>query len=1051
MIRRFSVFLFEVLVACVLAVTAGLFWVSHYVDTEGFRLRLTALATEMVGRPVTLNGEVDIVLYPMPSLEISGLSVADDPAFGSAPLAEIDTLYVSARLLPLFSGRIEIPSLLVHGMRAHVERSGQGVINWATLLDQERERDFSSVDSAFAISSVSIDEVEVVGASVIYADQRDGLQLALSGITLRTGGVHAGQRVPFVANSVFSWNDGGIESQFTLKGMILADEDWSGFALEDASLSATVGGRFLPRGASPGELVARLVVDLDKGTVGLDGLRMRFLGMLAEGSLQSGDLGVTPGVTGRIEVQPFVPSAVISRYYPNIPVAKVDGLRRAAFAASLAIDGKGVSLTDMTATLDDLTLRGHAGLKGFDPHRFEFDLHGGTLDLDRYLPLVMTDAPFVWGDFHLDLFRALRAVGAARMDHLILLGTRYSDVRLGLNADAGPVQLEGAATDPDGLKLSGTARLALGHDAATKHPTLALRGDLEARSRASGFAALNASGLRLAGEGTLSVQVETPAMVCPPAVRSIGILRAASGKGALRFGKGSGSLRDGDGKTRAFDFSQIEATLAAKALAGGKGDDFGFTVTAGVQGRGVKPGQALSLTASGPFFAGADSPYAQSSRLAVAGQLSGPLYFGRHDAVSLSAILAFDTRSHTLTLSDGVLNALNTDIRGDVRVTDLDKRFKATGNVSIPAANPSRIIRLLSDKVIATRDPDALRKASLSTRFTLQEDGFTLDGVNAELDGMKIKANVIGAAPLGDPMLSFAFTAGALDIDRYLPPPMTDEERRAGKTVKAPPVDLPLAFLRALRLSGKGVFEEFKLGKVRARRFSGQVSADKGIIRVHEARGTLHEGTIEGQISGQVGKDSLFTQLRLQVRQMQAGLLMADMAGRDYVRGDTDVDIDLKSSGRTDDDILANLNGTARVLIRDGSFKFTGYDAKPSATDTRRAGQVVDDPRTRRTVFSRAVNDFVVDKGVFTVTEFRIEAPPALQSYGSGNFSLPDNTINLAVRNDFVAVPSLTIEIVGKLSDPEVRVPKGKILNDTVRNILSLPEKSFNFLRDLFR
>ncbi|MBU4192364.1 MAG: AsmA family protein, partial [Proteobacteria bacterium] len=846
-------------------------------------------------------------------------------------------------------------------------------------------------------------------------------------------------------------DDGGIKSQLILKGMIQADEDWSGFTLKDASVSGTVGGRFLPRGASPGEMVARLVVDMDKGTVGLDGLRIRFLGMLAEGSLQSGDLGSAPGVTGRIEVQPFVPATVISRYYPNIPVAKVDGLRRAAFAASLAIDGKGVSLTDMTATLDDLTLRGHAGLKGFDAHRYEFDLHGDTLDLDRYLPLVMTDEPFVWADFHLPVFRAMRGKGSVQMNHLTLLGTRYSNAHLALDADAGPVQLEGAATDPSGLKLGGKARIVLGHDPATQHPTLALRGELEARSPASGFAAINATALRLTGQGVCSAQVETPVMVCPPAVRSIGILRAASAKGALRFGKGSGSFRHGDGKTRAFAFSQIEATLAAKPLAGGKGDNFGFTVTAGMKGRGVKPGETLSLTASGPFFTGADLPYAQSAGLAVAGQLSGPFYFGRHDVVSLNTALAFDTRSHSLALSGGVLNTLNTDIRGDIRVTDLDKRFKATGTLSITEANPSRIIRLLSDKTIATRDPNALQKASLSTRFTIQEDGFTLDDVNAELDGMKIKANVIGAAPLSDPMLSFAFTAGALDIDRYLPPPQTDEERRSGKTAKAPPVDLPLTFLRALRLSGKGWFEEFKLGKVKARPFSGQISADKGIIRVHEAKGTLHEGTLEGQISGQVGKDSLFTQLRLQVRQMQAGLLMVDLAGRDYVRGDTDVDIDLKSSGRTDDDILANLNGTARVLIRDGSFKFTGYDAKPTTTSDRRAGQVVDDPRTRRTVFSRAINEFVVDKGVFTITDFRIEAPPALQSHGSGNFSLPDNTINLAVRNDFVAVPSLTIEIVGKLSDPEVRVPKGKILNDTVRNILSLPEKSFNFLRDLFR
>ena len=58
--------------------------------------------------------------------------------------------------------------------------------------------------------------------------------------------------------------------------------------------------------------------------------------------------------------------------------------------------------------------------------------------------------------------------------------------------------------------------------------------------------------------------------------------------------------------------------------------------------------------------------------------------------------------------------------------------------------------------------------------------------------------------------------------------------------------------------------------------------------------------------------------------------------------------------------------------------------------------------------------------------------------------------MNISIRNDFVAIPSVTIQMTGKLTDPEINVPKGKMINDTVRNILSLPEKSFKFLRDLF-
>jgi len=47
-------------------------------------------------------------------------------------------------------------------------------------------------------------------------------------------------------------------------------------------------------------------------------------------------------------------------------------------------------------------------------------------------------------------------------------------------------------------------------------------------------------------------------------------------------------------------------------------------------------------------------------------------------------------------------------------------------------------------------------------------------------------------------------------------------------------------------------------------------------------------------------------------------------------------------------------------------------------------------------------------------------------------------------------VPSVTVRIFGNLLDPEVHVPKGKIVTDTLRNIINIPEKSLRFLRDLF-
>ena len=252
--------------------------------------------------------------------------------------------------------------------------------------------------------------------------------------------------------------------------------------------------------------------------------------------------------------------------------------------------------------------------------------------------------------------------------------------------------------------------------------------------------------------------------------------------------------------------------------------------------------------------------------------------------------------------------------------------------------------------------------------------------------------------------------------------------------------------------SGKVFFEEFKLADIRGRSVSANLKANKGKIHISDIKGKIHDGQLTADWKGDVGKTELTTYLKLHVEDMRLGPLLKEMAKRDYIRGETDVDVDLSSFGVTDDDILKHLNGKTWVRIRNGSFKFTGDDSKRAETGSNidtlgRNSQLKPRPRT---VFKKARAYFTVNNGVFTVDKYRMEAPPLLQSYGEGYFSLADNSVNISIRNDFVAIPSVTIQMTGKLTDPEINVPKGKMINDTVRNILSLPEKSFKFLRDLF-
>jgi AsmA protein len=1052
-LRRLPVLLIEVCVACAIASAVCLFLLARYVDTPDFRERFTTVASGLLGRPVELKGELNIVLYPTLSLEISNFSILDSQEFLAGSLAEMDRLLVSVKLLPLMAGDVEIRSVVVYGLRTSIIRAEDGTVNWMRFLQatgQSAGLSSGGGDLPFQINSVSLDELEVSDASIAYSDRITGLELALSGLELRSGGIARNRSIPFVVRSVFAWDHGGVNAEITLKGMVAPNEDWSAFLLDEASVYASVGGAFLPAGASPGEMAATLAVDWAKKTVSLDDLRVHFLGLRAEGNLVSGDLSRGVGASGHVALKPFTPSEILTRYYPAAPVSSVNGLDSGAFSAFFDIDESGVSFHDLVASLDDMIVRGRLDMKGFASPCWNFELRGDTIDLDRYMPLLRTDAPFVWKDFHLDTLQKFCGKGMVAASGLTVDGTVFSSLRLGFSAEAGALRLEAQGATQDGLALETKASLSLGRDAPTGAPTLAGMGELTARSGSKGVEFSRVSQLRLQAGGAVKINVETTAVPCPPEGRSMEILRFLKGTIDLALDKGRVSFDKGTTDEIEQAFSAVKGQAEFSSVKGGGVDQYGMRIATSVSGQGQGKGETFSLSAKGPLAFGVDSPFMSGTGMTVAGQVAGPLFFGHRDAVSASGTLAFDTRIHRVALTKGVIGVLETALSGDVEIMNPGKAFTAKGRLSISKADPSRIIFLLSGKTLSTKDPAALKSASFVTDFTMNPEGFTLDRVEAALDGMSIRGNVVGTG-LVDPMLSFAFTAGALDIDRYLPSSPTPEEiRQTGPRPKAPPVDLPLTFLRSLRLNGKGAFDEFKIGLVRARPFSARVSADKGIIQVHDAKGTVHGGDLEGMMSGQVSRDSLATQLQLEIREMQAGELMVDMAGRDYVRGVTNVDLDLGSSGRTDDDIVAHLAGAAKVEIRDGSFKFSEEAATPQkGRDTM--GRVVDTPKNRRTVFKRASNVFAVEKGVFTIKTMRVEAPPVLQCYGSGWFNLPNNTIDMSIRNDFVVVPSVTFRIVGKLSDPEVKVPKEKILNDTVRNILSLPEKSFNFLRDLFR
>lgn len=110
---------------------AALAAVPWLVSSARLQSSVAHAAGHALGRPVRVSA-VSVSVVPRPSLALRGLSVGEDPRFGSSPFLTAEDGRVSIRVAALFLGRVEPTEVALDGVRlALVEDGGQW--NVATL------------------------------------------------------------------------------------------------------------------------------------------------------------------------------------------------------------------------------------------------------------------------------------------------------------------------------------------------------------------------------------------------------------------------------------------------------------------------------------------------------------------------------------------------------------------------------------------------------------------------------------------------------------------------------------------------------------------------------------------------------------------------------------------------------------------------------------------------------------------------------------------------------------------------------------------------------
>ena len=112
------------------------------VDTPRVQAMIAGSAAQAIGRPVKFES-LSVGLFPLPSIALHKLEVAEDPQFGTAPFLALETGRIYLKLRPLLSGRVEFGDITLERPRIALIRSADGRLNVASLAPASESRNAS--------------------------------------------------------------------------------------------------------------------------------------------------------------------------------------------------------------------------------------------------------------------------------------------------------------------------------------------------------------------------------------------------------------------------------------------------------------------------------------------------------------------------------------------------------------------------------------------------------------------------------------------------------------------------------------------------------------------------------------------------------------------------------------------------------------------------------------------------------------------------------------------------------------------------------------------
>ncbi|MBQ0742343.1 MAG: AsmA family protein [Pseudomonas sp.] len=393
--KSFAKVLGLVVFGVVLLAAGVLFFLTRMFDPNDYKDEIQQAAREQANIELTLGGDIGWSLFPWLGIELEDVGVAALDAPEDA-LAQIGNLGLGVEVLPLLRRQLRMSDVILDNVSLNLVRNAEGRGNWESIgADQDAEaaaeEEVAQAEEESADEGrdfeVAIESVRITNARGRYEDLASGQILQLEDANLTTGALIEGE--PFDVNflGLLTAEQPALRVRIDLKTLAQFDFELERYQLDAVDLKVDASGEPFSGRALAMQLQGDALLDLGANIAEFNQMRLSVADLRATGQVRASELKGDMRLDGRLDVADFDARALLAAIGQEVPeTARTGALESVALSSVISGSATSLMLEELKLLVDGTELTGSLGIADFERQALRFDLSGGALNLDDYLP-----------------------------------------------------------------------------------------------------------------------------------------------------------------------------------------------------------------------------------------------------------------------------------------------------------------------------------------------------------------------------------------------------------------------------------------------------------------------------------------------------------------------------------------------------------------------------------------------------------------------------------------------------------------------------------------